>query len=213
MNRPFGKWLVLGTLLVAGSPGFAESQAAGETDPALNIIVWVYNYAQVPQRELARAEERAARIFRKAGIEADWIECLSPGKENRVNPDCVLRSEAPALVVKILPRSMAARSGFRHRTFGFSLLPEDGGPGIHSYVFYHRVKDAALHSDFSRSLILGHAMAHEIGHLLLGSGNHSGRGIMRAHWKAADLRRAARSGLLFTPKQTEKIRADLLARL
>jgi hypothetical protein len=31
-------------------------------------------------------------------------------------------------------------------------------------------------------ILLGRAIAHEVGHLLLGSGYHSERGVMRAEW-------------------------------
>ena len=39
-------------------------------------------------------------------------------------------------------------------------------------------------------VILGHAAAHEIGHLLLGSNSHSPFGLMRARWSGQDLQNA-----------------------
>ncbi len=39
-------------------------------------------------------------------------------------------------------------------------------------------------------VILGHAAAHEIGHLLLGSNSHSPQGLMRARWSRQDLQNA-----------------------
>jgi hypothetical protein len=56
-------------------------------------------------------------------------------------------------------------------------------------------------------------MAHEIGHLLLGSNSHSATGIMRAQWSRKDLQRASLEILRFTPAQAERIRADVLARI
>ena len=60
------------------------------------------------------------------------------------------------------------------------------------------------------AVLLGHVMAHEIAHLLLGTNSHSASGIMRAHWYAQELASADRGALLFTPDQaramTERLR-------
>ena len=81
--------------------------------------------------------------------------------------------------------------------FGVAFL-SDEGTGCYSDVFYDRV--AELHADWNVGLadILGNVMAHELGHLLLGSNSHAGAGIMRAHWQGEELRRVSRSGLWFT---------------
>jgi hypothetical protein len=39
----------------------------------------------------------------------------------------------------------------------------------------------------TRGQFLGALMAHEIGHVLIGSGIHSAAGIMKAHWGSRDL--------------------------
>jgi len=56
-------------------------------------------------------------------------------------------------------------------------------------------------------------MAHEIGHLLLGTPEHSSRGIMRARWEREDLRDAARRCLVFNSEQAEKMRANVRSRM
>jgi len=61
--------------------------------------------------------------------------------------------------------------------------------------------------------ILGDAMAHEIGHLLLGSYPHSVSGLMRAEWRREEYVRSAQGGLLFTPHEGELMRAEVLARI
>jgi len=52
----------------------------------------------------------------------------------------------------------------------------------------------------SKQLLLGHVMAHELGHLLLGSNSHSERDLMREMWWPDELRRAAIGKLFFTPE-------------
>ena len=61
--------------------------------------------------------------------------------------------------------------------------------------------------------LLGHAIAHEIGHLLLNSSAHSPAGIMRARWNTKDLLRAARGDLLFNALQAESMRGEVLRRI
>jgi hypothetical protein len=75
-----------------------------------------------------------------------------------------------------------------------------------AYILYSRIETLAADGDASLSDILGHAMAHEIGHLLLGPG-HSQVGIMQAEWTREDLARAARNELSFTPQQMELLLA------
>ena len=94
--------------------------------------------------------------------------------------------------------------------------------GRMAYVFYKRVERVARTylntsrrrgtSDTDNVIVLAHAMAHEIGHLLLPYG-HSATGLMRADWDAKDMRLAVHGRLNFTSEQAELIRARLLAQL
>ncbi len=82
-------------------------------------------------------------------------------------------------------------------------------------VFAHRVEELVSRGSFltegdsARALGLGHLIAHEIGHLLLGKDSHAPRGLMRYPWKARDLKQAAWGGLTFTGGQTSRIRDEL----
>ena len=82
-------------------------------------------------------------------------------------------------------------------------------------VSYSRIKafSRGLNSsptlgDNDTACILGHVVAHEIGHLLLPRGPHSPSGIMRA-W--LDRQLAALGGLFFTADQAQDIRTKLAA--
>jgi hypothetical protein len=59
----------------------------------------------------------------------------------------------------------------------------------------------------------GHAMAHEINHLLLRSNVHTQIGIMKAQRNDRDLQNASKGQLLFAPKQAKRIRVDVLERI
>jgi type IV secretory pathway TraG/TraD family ATPase VirD4 len=53
-------------------------------------------------------------------------------------------------------------------------------------------------------------IAHEVGHLLLGSNSHSQSGIMIAQWHPAELQKLSMGRLLFTPDQIQKLRDGAL---
>jgi len=79
-------------------------------------------------------------------------------------------------------------------------------------VFYSQIEDLAARSGAPLAVILGAAVAHEIGHLLLGLESHSPRGIMRGGWHREDFELAAQGGFVFTPEQSEKMRRELTVR-
>jgi len=118
--------------------------------------------------------------------------------------DCVSFAWPTRLAVRIAPRS-ASSAG---EVFGVAFL-SDEGTGCYSDVFYNRALD--LHADWNVGLadILGNVVAHELGHLLLGSNSHSGAGIMRAHWQGEELHRLSRGNLWFTSEQSNQMRGKL----
>jgi hypothetical protein len=61
-------------------------------------------------------------------------------------------------------------------------------------------------------VILGHGMAHELGHLLLGTNSHSSSGLMRAHWTGEDLAMASKGNLRFSQEQSLRITNRLARR-
>ena len=76
-------------------------------------------------------------------------------------------------------------------------------------VSYDRVEQICADFNLPRSTLLGHVMAHELGHFLLGKNSHSSDGIMIASFREQDLRRAERGKLLFTKRQAVQMRARI----
>src|SRR5436189_1786140 len=75
----------------------------------VKIRVRTYNYAAVPGGILSHAEQGAAGIFHRAGIELAWIDCPVSRGEIEKFPACTQMTNDPrALTLKILPESMAA---------------------------------------------------------------------------------------------------------
>ncbi len=110
---------------------------------------------------------------------------------------------------------MADRFPSHHEALGAALPCSAGVSVCFAQVFYHQVEELARSADVSTDLdqILGHVIAHEIGHLLFGADSHSRTGIMKASWADGDLRSASRGILLFTPEQSDRMRAEVQVRL
>ena len=207
-----GIGLGLGLLGVFSQAGFADLLPATGTYPSLGITVRVYDYARVSPGEMRRAEAEASGIFREAGVEMDWVDCPTSVAEAADYPACEPPAGARGVDLRILPKSMALRVKSGREQLGFALPSARAGFASSAWVFYHRVEELAASKDADGAQILGHAIAHEIGHLLLGPDRHSGRGIMRAAWGRADLQLAAQGQLLFTTQEIKNIHTEVQAR-
>jgi hypothetical protein len=169
------------------------------------MTVSVYNDASVLPDAMASAEATAARIFSLAGLQVKWVFC-TPFPD--FSPDaaaCNHVSFPTHLHVRILPRSR----DLTNSTFGLSYLSADG-IGCYADIFFAPIADLHARSGQEVGPILGHVIAHEIAHLLLGTNSHSDAGIMRAQWQREELLWVDKGELLFTQEQSQVMRRRLL---
>jgi hypothetical protein len=80
-----------------------------------------------------------------------------------------------------------------------------------AWLLYGRIHNLGQLIQLEVSQLLGHVMAHEIGHLLLPYGSHAASGIMKAGWDTQQTRLASTHSLTFEPSQAALIRARLQA--
>jgi hypothetical protein len=202
-------------LAAMARPTFASELPPAPIEHRLEIRVRIYNYAKVPKTTLSSAIEEARRIFQKANVETDWVICPTAGVPQNPNSTCDNEKHwGPAVInLRILPESMAARLDGRWEYIGFALSTATPGAGSDAWVFHGRVEELAASRIVDRKLILGAAMAHEIGHLLLGLGSHSPGGIMRARWHREEMELEGQGYLLFTSRQSDQIRSAVSMRL
>jgi len=167
---------------------------------AEELTVLVYNAAPVAPQVLQRARDDAARILREARIEVRWLNCApAPGE----CPDVL---DQTMLVLHIA----ATPGGFEDgESTGIAVLAPEGG--VHFYVFYSAVERVAK-ADARPAVILAHAIAHEIGHLLLDLRGHTPTGLMHGRWGAAELQKAAMGSLVFSPEQAARMRQEVKRR-
>ena len=209
MSRSIQNFLILGSLFAFGSSG-AIRPAVAETEPtALTLRVLVCNDARVPQSVLGWAQQITSRIFRNAGIELVWIACPADNETPATYPDCRGPFGLQDLVVRIRQDAIGEVS-LQGDVFGLALIAKDGGFSRQAYVFFGRLENLAwgnvqkaswgqlvshIPPRAYSSVMLGVVLAHELGHLLLGSNSHSNQGIMRPSWGPQALEDAYGAGL------------------
>ncbi len=193
--------------------GVFAALEAQPLQPGSKIYVFTYNYAGVPTEMLVRAEREASRIYGHAGLEIEWLDCpLTPEEAGRY-PACETPVSPVRLAVRILSRGMAEKAGLPPAAFGSALFPEEGGFAMVAQVCWHCVLKLAEGRATMQGMILGHVMAHELGHLLLGMGSHGASGLMHVPWHKKELEKAAQGLLLFTPWEIARMRRQVLARI
>jgi len=185
---------------------FSTLAAAREATSPSPIIVTllVYNNAQAPVATLAQAELEAGRILGKAGVRAVWLDCFD--RHSAADPqDLCHRAREPIdVVLRVLPGH--GKNRFPDTLFGITFLPT-----LASVYYDYAVRLA--NSDDEVPTILGCAIAHEVGHLLLGPNSHSAGGIMHGEWGPKEFRLALMGGLLFTSQQSKVIQAEAQRRM
>jgi hypothetical protein len=194
MVVPIGTALLTRPLLAGGPPS------------NLKLTVQVYNSASVAPGTLIAAEDEGARIFREMGIAVRWLNCPLTISEAAANPICIAPVPPSRIAVRItseMPANLAESS------LGVAFTET----GIYVTIYYPRVEESAKEGIANHSQILGHAIAHEMGHMLLGPVPHSRFGIMRGAWTAEDLRSIAMGAFLFKPYQSVLIRQAAMRRM
>jgi hypothetical protein len=193
---------------------FAQTQAVSNARDTPRITVRVYNYSQAPRTVIAGAQAEAAGVLSRAGLETIWLDCTNHGDSSSPDPACSVNSSGNVDFVMNIVNRLEDFDPWVHRAaLGFSVIPADGEVGSTSYVSLPRVVRAlAAPGHVPEAKLLGLAMAHELGHLLLGTADHSYRGIMRAFWPARYFENFDASEFLFTNNQVKHLRAAVLAR-
>ncbi len=206
---------ILGAILTSVFSGLDVNAAAGAPEETPVLTIHVANRAEADPMTLIQAERTATEIFKKAGVESRWVDSALPSEGKPANS--VYKGSFPLshIQLTILPSLIVNRLGLPYNLpdDAMGLAPGSGPERQSIYVLYGRVEAftakhiADTHADTAQ--ILGHVIAHEIGHLLLNDQTHSASGIMRSPWNLWDLQNASYGHLLFTRRQAEAIRSEI----
>jgi hypothetical protein len=173
----------------------------------LRVLVNVYNGVNVSSSELSRAERKAEKIFLNAGIQLTWTTGLLAAdlNDNATN----LRWNAASLQLRLWTRAAAGNRPTSSETLGLCLSLEHGDAVILADAIQKRAVVGKIHF----ADLLGLVIAHELGHLLLRSADHSADGIMQARWGKKELNDGECGYLRFTPAEAESMRSEVRQRM
>jgi len=171
----------------------------------LRILIRVYDFAHVDRDVLQSGEKLTTQIFRKAGTEVVWLDRLTaqPSNAEVVGPEFRLN------IVPRLEMLSSAQEKSKDDLLGFATPCGETEQACIFYVLYSRISTWAAQNGTTPNRILGHVMAHEIGHALLGPYAHAPTGIMQGRLPRLNMGRV----LYFTDVQSRLLRADLASRI
>ena len=179
-------------------------------DHELTVTAQVHDYWHLSGESLSRASDVVSRLYEAIGVRIEWYAPLKQDLRRRRD----VAGRAPSggrvaqMTVLVLTPEMAARGHIQEGVLGFAAVPEEGMGRI-AYVVYDRVQHAAAGSGADEVKLMGSVMAHEISHLLLGRGSHTGAGLMKDHLNHFDVRQLADMKLEFSELQADQIRRTI----
>lgn len=208
-HRPLSRFglglITIATLVAVVDCTFPREARATPGVPDLTITVRVYNYAQTPLAILAEAEREAGRILSEAGLKSTWLDCPIVPTDTPQNA-CTEPSEAADVRLRVL--SEPTRNIMHDNAYGFAIMPALASVYSEAALRFARNDEG----EFEVPIVLACAIAHEIGHLLLGANSHAISGIMCAHWERKQIQQALMGALLFSPGEARLMRAEMRKR-
>lgn len=186
--------MVLGLALVP--VWFNETRA----QDAPTVVIRVHDMSGVPTEAMNRAHERLEAIFQRAGVLVSWRDCRMSAPHLAA---CDVAPTANEAVVRLLTGSPT----LSQHGCGVALLPS-AKTAHYISLYVGCIREAADAFTVGEHVVLAGALAHEIGHLMLGPA-HGPLGLMQARPRQIDWTRAVRDGLAFTPAESRKLRHAL----
>jgi hypothetical protein len=139
-----------------------------------------------------RARYEATKIFAAIDVDLQWVG-------RRGCPEGAIQvSQIPTPPPEVAPSALACAHPFDRNSRVIIL-------------FRKRVDNMLNGRGTGAGVILGHILAHEIGHILLGTDVHAATGLMKPGWTNLDIGAMLASKLGFSPLHSEMIRNNLIA--
>jgi hypothetical protein len=182
MDPPTMKWWMLIAIVVTA----VRIADAAVPEQHATLDLQMRSEVRVPAYVLKKSQDEVTRIFAGAGLAVRWTET------------------SPRVTVKIVAQVL----GYDRATSPVMGVARRTPNGYTAQIFFRQVQDFAYTYEVDLGTMLGHVIAHEIGHLLLPANAHSPTGVMQPHWDKALARDAVRGSLTFTEAQAARIRAS-----
>ena len=150
--------------------------------------------------ELNRARIAVENVLDAADVNVRWRRCRTQSAD-----PCRDTLAGNELVIRLM-RSPIINYNLSPLALGYSSLQTVQRRGTLATVYPDRVRSLAQRAHWNAGDLLGNAIAHEVGHLLLGTSTHAGEGLMRPHWTASRTRDSVPADWYFQPEEGNQIR-------
>ena len=153
----------------------------------------------------------AAKILDGAGIRIEWVHCSSYRAGDHQRPArCTLPFARNEVTLRIGQSTDAGTCGCDPA--GRLMLDQSVRSGTLATIYLEPLERLARAASVTTATVMARAMAHEVGHLLLGTNTHSARGLMRPVWTAEELTRNEAADWSIPRDDGEKMRRALARR-
>jgi len=190
-------------LLVSLSPLLSSSMTEGAVTTWTDVVVRVYDANGVMTGTNTAALDHARKTLEAASIDVVWRMCARASCDAPIAPGelaiRIVRSPVPTHYRGTLP-------------LGDAMLDTRSGAGVLATIYIDRVEWLARVAGADSRALLGRAIAHELGHLLLATTSHGPAGLMRAFWSQEEVRRSHVRDWTFAPIELATIRRRAEAR-
>jgi hypothetical protein len=187
---------------------FATPAAAAVVDPELRVVLRTYDASAAG--DLAPALATTTAILEHAGIAVTWVSCDAVFVRRDEDP-CLAPLGANELAIRFV-RLPVHQMQEDVVALGHSLVDTRLRTGSLATIYVNRVAALARRCRVDARTLLGRALAHEIGHLLLGTSAHTASGLMRATWSQHELRSGRVDEWTFEPQEAESMREAVRVR-
>ena len=178
------------------------------------LRITVYDGARLPLEISTPAFEDLRGILGEAGIDAEVITGdftvpeasllqlpAPPRKGGERAAACRARRDIALEILKTAPLG--------HKASILGYAQPLASAGLNVRVFNDRIRWQAEERNRPYATVLAHVIAHEIGHVLLRTSEHSAGGLMSPVWSDTDYAWMSRSLMFFNRRQAAAMRAEL----
>jgi hypothetical protein len=177
----------------------AAAAAAQGDKPVIEVFLPSTPSGQMDAAFL-RARSVVNEIYSEIGVRVIWNSSAS-------HPSGCSKTPLHRMIVVRLAATTPA--GASESAFAFSNLYATNGPCV--TLLMDRLLCEFRINPLNTGFLLGHTLAHEIGHVLQGMPRHSETGVMKDHWSLGERLRMSQGRLHFTPHDVELILGALAA--
>ena len=147
----------------------------------ITLAIRLYDNAGLDEADRTAAIATAAEILLASNVPTSWPQCGTPAPRPAGAAPCD-RPMGPGEVAVRIVRGNRDAIVNGDLALGYSLIDPRMRGGVLATIYLDRAEWIAADAGVPASLVVGRAIAHEVGHLLLGTREHSATGLMRAIW-------------------------------